>query len=165
VQKVRVINLSLGGPKDPLIAELVKGAFSRGSVIVAAAGDKGLTTYPPYPAALPEVIAVAAVDIKEKPYAEGFKGSFIDLCAPGVDIMTTQPGDKYNFHTGTSMAAAYITGSVALLLQKHPNLKPKEVRSLLEKSAKDCGPPGKDKQFGCGLVDLERLLEIANKQL
>jgi len=159
LQKVRVINLSLGGPKDPLIAELVKEAFSQGIIIVAAAGDKGLTTYPPYPAALTEVIAVAAVDIKGKPYAEGIKGDFITLCAPGVDIMTTQPGDKYNFCTGTSMAAAYVTGAVALLLQKHPNLKPKEVCSLLENSAKDCGPPGRDKEFGWGLVDLKRLLD------
>jgi len=159
VQKVQVINLSLGGPKDPLIADLVKEAFARGIVIVAAAGDKGLTTYPPYPAALPQVIAVAAVDIKGKPYAEGIKGDFITLCAPGVDIMTTLPGDKYNFCTGTSMATAYVTGTVALLLQKHPHLKPKEVRSLLERSAKDCGPPGRDKQFGGGLVNLKKLLD------
>jgi hypothetical protein len=159
VQKVRVINLSLGGPKDPLVADLVKEAFARESVIVAAAGDKGLTTYPPYPAALSEVIAVAAVDIKGKPYTEGIKGNFIDLCAPGVDIMTTQPGDKYNFYTGTSMAAAYITGAVALLLQQQPRLKPHDVQSLLEKSAKDCGPPGKDKQFGYGLVDMKKLFE------
>lgn len=159
VQKVQVINLSLGGPKDSLIAELVKEAFSRGSVIVAAAGDKGLTTYLPYPAALPEVIAVAAVDIKGKPYAEGIRGGFIDFCAPGVDIMTTTPGNKYNFYTGTSMAAAYVTGAVALLLQKYPNLSPEKARFLLEKSAKYCGPPGRDKQFGCGLVDLKRLLD------
>lgn len=164
LQKVRVINLSLGGPKDPLISELVEEAFARGNVIVAAAGDKGLTNYPTYPAALPQVIAVAAVDIKGNPYAEGIKGDFITLCAPGVDIMTTLPEDKYNFCTGTSMAAAYITGAVVLLLQKHPHLKPKEVRSLLEKSAKDCGPPGRDKEFGYGLVDLKRLLEIQNKK-
>jgi hypothetical protein len=159
VQKVQVINLSLGGPKDLLITELITEAFSRGIILVAAAGDKSLTNYPPYPAALPGVIAVAAVDIKGKPYAEGIKGGFIDLCAPGVDIMTTLPGDKYNFCTGTSMAAAYVTGAVALLLQKHPNLKPKEVRSLLENSAKDCGPPGRDKEFGCGIVDVEKLLD------
>ncbi|MBN1255759.1 MAG: S8 family serine peptidase [Deltaproteobacteria bacterium] len=159
IQTVQVINLSLGGPKDPLIIDLVKEAFARGIIIVAAAGDKSLTTYPPYPAALPEVIAVAAVDIKSKPYAEGIKGDFITLCAPGVDIMTTQPGEKYDFYTGTSMAAAYASGAVALLLQKHPNLRPEEVRSLLEKSAKDYGPPGKDKQFGSGLVDLKKLLD------
>jgi hypothetical protein len=159
VQKVQVINLSLGGPKDPLITEFIKEAFARDIVVVAAAGDKGLINYPPYPAALPEVIAVAAVDIKVKPYAEGIRGGFITLCAPGVDIMTTQPGDKYNFCTGTSMAAAYVTGAVALLLQKHPNLKPKEVCSLLENSAKDCGPAGRDKEFGCGLVDLKKLLD------
>jgi hypothetical protein len=158
VQKVRVINLSLGGPKDPLIGELVEEAFSRDIVIVAAAGDKGLSTYPPYPAALDEVIAVAAVDNKGKPYAEGINGDFISLCAPGVDIMTTQPGDKYNFYTGTSMATAYVTGAVALLLQKYPGLKPEKVRALLEQSAKDCGPPGRDKEFGCGLVELKKLL-------
>jgi len=159
VQKVSVINLSLGGPKDPLISELVEEAFAQNIVIIAAAGDKGLTTYPPYPAALPQVIAVAAVDIKGKPYAEGVKGDFITLCAPGVDIMTTAPGDKYNFFTGTSMATAYVTGAVALLLQKYPGLKPEKVRALLEQSAKDCGPPGRDKEFGCGLVDLKKLLD------
>jgi subtilisin family serine protease len=73
--------------------------------------------------------------------------------------MTTAPGDKYNFFTGTSMAAAYVSGAVALLLQKYPHLKPQEVRSLLEKSSKDCGPPGRDKAFGCGLLDLKKLLD------
>ena len=164
LQKVRVINLSLGGPKDPLIAELVKEASSRGIVIVAAAGDKGLTNYPPYPAALPEVIAVAAVDIKGNPYTEGIQGDFIDLCAPGVDIMTTTPGDKYNFYTGTSMAAALVTGAVTLLLQRRPDLKPRQVQSLMEQSAKDLGAPGKDKQFGWGLIDLNKLLYEAKKQ-
>ena len=85
VGPTRAINLSLRGPKDPLITNLVKEAFSQNIVVVAAAGDKGLTNYPPYPAALPEVIAVAAVDIKWKPYAEGIKGDFVTLCAPGVD--------------------------------------------------------------------------------
>jgi subtilisin family serine protease len=73
--------------------------------------------------------------------------------------MTTAPGDKYNFFTGTSMAAAYITGAIALLLQKHPDLKPQQVQSLLEQSAKDLGPPSRDTQFGNGLVDLKKLLE------
>jgi subtilisin family serine protease len=159
LQKVRVINLSLGGPKDPLIAELIQEAFARGIVIVAAAGDKSLSNYPPYPAAIDEVIAVAAVDINKKAYSEGIQGDFIDLCAPGVDIMTTAPGDKYNCYSGTSMAAAYVTAAVALLLQRRPDLKPKQVRSLLEQSARDLGAPGKDKQFGCGLLDLKRLLD------
>ena len=163
-QKVGVINLSLGGPGDPLIRELIHEAFSRHIVIVAAAGDKGLPHYPPYPAAFSEVIAVAAVDIQHKPYAEGIAGDFIDICSPGVDIMTTQSGDKYNFYTGTSMAAAYVTGAVALLLQRHPDLKPDQVRSLLEGSATDLGPPGRDKQFGWGLIDLERLLEEVKKE-
>jgi subtilisin family serine protease len=163
VQEVRVINLSLGGPKDTLIRGLVEEAYARDIVIVAAAGDKGLTTYPPYPAALPEVIAVAAVDIKGKPYAEGIEGDFITICAPGVDIMTTAPGDKYNFFTGTSMAAAYVTGAVALLLQKTPHLKPQQVRSCLEKATTDLGAMGIDKQFGWGLIDVKKLCEQDTK--
>jgi subtilisin family serine protease len=161
LQKVRVINLSLGGPKDPLIAELIQEAFARGIVIVAAAGDKSLGSYPPYPAAIDEVIAVAAMDIRGKPYAEGMQGDFIDLCAPGVDIMTTAPGDKYNCYSGTSMAAAYVTGAVTLLLQRRPDLKPRQVQSLLEHSANDLGIPGKDKQLGWGLIDLKKLLKEA----
>ena len=159
LQKVRVINLSLGGPKDPLVAELIKEAFARGIVIVAAAGDKSLSNYPPYPAALDEVIAVAAVDKKGKPYAEGLHGDFIDLCAPGVDIMTTAPTEKYNCYSGTSMAAAYVTAAIALLLQKHPHLKPNQVQSLLEQSARDLGASGRDKECGCGLVNVKKLLD------
>jgi subtilisin family serine protease len=156
-----VINLSLGGPQDPLIAELIQEAYSRDIVIVAAAGDKGIGSYPPYPAALSQVIAVAAVDIKGKPYAEGMQGDFIDICAPGVDIMTAAPGDKYNYYSGTSMAAAYATATVVLLLQRHPDLKPRKVQSLLEQSAKDLGASGRDKQFGRGLIDLKKLLQEA----
>jgi subtilisin family serine protease len=159
LQKVRVINLSLGGPKDPLIVELIQEAFARGVVIVAAAGDKCLTSYPPYPASIDEVIAVAAVDIRGKPYAEGMQGDFIGICAPGVDIMTTAPGDKYNCYSGTSMAAAYVTGAVALLLQRRPDLKPRQVRSLLEQSARDLGASGRDKQLGWGLINLKKLLK------
>lgn len=164
IQNAQVINLSLGGPKDQLIAELIQEALARGIIIVAAAGDKGLPNYPPYPAALPQVIAVAAVDHQGKPYAEGIKGEFIDLCAPGVDIMTTFPGDKYNFATGTSMAAAYVTGGIALLLQQRPDLKPDQVRSLLERSSSDLGPRGKDGLYGWGLLDLKRLLQEANRR-
>lgn len=159
LQKVKVVNLSLGGPRDPLITELIKGAFSRGIVLVAAAGDKGLPNYPTFPAALPEVIAVTAVDLNKEPYSEGIKGEFIDLCAPGVDIITTTPGNKYNFYTGTSMAAAFVSGSVALLLQVHSDLQPSEVYKVLEVTAMDLGSPGKDTQFGWGVINVSEAIK------
>lgn len=153
-QRVRVINLSLGGPRDPLVEELIKEAFRRGTVIVAAAGDRGLRSYPPYPAAFPEVIAVAAVDARGEPYSQGVRGSFIDLSAPGVDIISTSPGDGYNFFHGTSMAAAFVSGAVALLLQLHPELDPAQVLTALQRTARDLGQPGRDDQFGWGLLNL-----------
>lgn len=153
-QRVRAVNLSLGGPRDPLVEELVREAFRKGTVIVAAAGDRGLRSYPPYPAALPEVIAVAAVDPRGEAYSQGVRGDFIDLSAPGVDIISTSPGDGYGFFHGTSMAAAFVSGAVALLLQLHPELGPAEVLKALQRMARDLGQPGRDDQFGWGLVNL-----------
>ncbi|RLA87224.1 MAG: hypothetical protein DRG40_00930 [Deltaproteobacteria bacterium] len=156
----RVVNLSLGGPHDPLIGRLIKVASSQGVVFVAAAGDRGLRVYPPYPAALPEVIAVGAVDKEGRPYSEGLEGRFIDLCAPGVDIISTAPGNRYNFFNGTSMASAFVSGVVALVLQENPNLTPEGIGQLLRETAHDLGPHGKDEQFGWGLLQVKEALDF-----
>ncbi len=154
IQKAaRVINLSLGGPKDMLVTRLVDEAVNRGSVVVAAAGNDGPRGQPSFPAALPNVIAVTAVDAQEQLYAEATQGDFIDLAAPGVEILSTGPGNKFLVSSGTSLATAFVTGTVALALQQHPGLSPQAVQALLEQTAKDLGPPGKDPQFGSGLVD------------
>ncbi len=156
----KVVNLSLGGPHDPLIRRLIKVASSQGVVFVAAAGDRGLGVYPPYPAALPEVIAVGAVDKEGRPYSQGLEGRFIDLCAPGVDIISTAPGNRYNFFDGTSMASAFVSGAVALLLQENPNLTPEGIGRVLRETARDLGPHGKDERFGWGLLQVKEALDF-----
>jgi hypothetical protein len=151
-----IINLSLGGPAGPeekLLKQILDVATSRGIVVVAAAGNNGPRGQPGFPAALPSVIAVTAVDAKEQLYPYATQGDFVDLAAPGVEIVSTSPGSKFLVSSGTSLAAAFVTGAAALVLQEKPHLSPQAVQTLLERTAKDLGPPGKDRQFGSGLVD------------
>lgn len=149
----RVINLSVGGPADLLLPRLVDRAVELGTIVVAAAGHAGPGAPAPYPAALPKVIAVTAVDAKDALYPRATRGEFIDLAAPGVEIMTTAPGERFNAHSGTSMAAAHVSGVAALLLEVSPHISPEELQRVLEETAEDLGPPGKDRLFGSGRID------------
>ncbi|HEX4946904.1 MAG TPA: S8 family peptidase, partial [Blastocatellia bacterium] len=106
--QARIINLSLGGPKEPLLAQLVQTAHARGIVLVAAAGNDGLKGEPKYPAAYAEVIAVSATNNKDELYTAATRGTYIDLVAPGVEVMSTVPDNKFNSFTGTSMAAPHV---------------------------------------------------------
>jgi Subtilase family len=150
----RVINLSVGGPQDKLLARLINEAVKRNIVVVAAAGNDGIKGQPRYPAALDNVIAVTAVDIDRQLYRQATRGNFIDLSAPGVEIVSVGPGARFPISSGTSFAAAYVTGTIALMLEQKSDLTPRETQARLEKAAADLGAPGKDDQFGSGLVDI-----------
>ena len=154
----RVINLSLGGPADLLLPRLIDRAVELGTVVVAAAGNAGPLAPAPFPAALPKVVAVTAVDAKDALYSMATHGEFIDVAAPGVEIMTSLPGERFNVFSGTSMAAAHVSGVVALLLQLSPRASPEEVQRILEETAEDLGAPGKDRLFGAGRVDACRAI-------
>jgi subtilisin family serine protease len=152
-QKARVINMSLAGPKDKLVVMLVDAAVSGGAAVLAAVGNNGPQGPPGYPAALDNVIAVTAVDANEQLFRYATQGPFTDLAAPGVDILGTIPGNHQILLSGTSLATAYASGAAALLLQRQTNLEPSRLQALLERSAKELGPPGKDPQYGSGLLD------------
>ncbi|HET6893175.1 MAG TPA: S8 family serine peptidase, partial [Pyrinomonadaceae bacterium] len=79
--------------------------------------------------------------------------------APGVDVISTQTGDRFNVFTGTSMAAPHVSGVIALIIQKRLRGSPLDIRNLLERSARDLGPPGRDRLFGSGSVDACKSLE------
>src|SRR5947207_6144081 len=121
-ENVQVINLSLGGPRDRLLARLLDSALSRGITIVSAVDatlrDSG------FPASHRGVLAVAADDVHDIP------GNA--LLGPGTDIPTTVIGGKWGFVTGSSFAAAHVTGLVALLRELAPNLPAREMREALE---------------------------------
>ena len=155
-KKAAVINMSLGGPagvEDKLLKRMVDEAVGRGAFVVAAAGNDGAKARPGFPAALPNVVAVTAVDSKDQLYASATQGDFIALAAPGVEIVSTSPGGKLLVSSGTSLATAFVSGTAALALQQQPHLSPRALQSLLERTAQDLGPAGKDPQFGNGLVN------------
>jgi subtilisin family serine protease len=120
-ENAQVINLSLGGPRDRLLERLLDTALSRGIAIVGAAdpdiGDGG------FPASHRGVLAVAGDD--------GHDVAGDILLAPGRDIPTTLVDQKWGFVTGSSFAAAHVTGLVALLRELAPDLRPQQLRNAL----------------------------------
>ncbi|MEW6210636.1 MAG: S8 family serine peptidase [Acidobacteriota bacterium] len=158
-KSANIINLSLGGPRDPIVSQLVRAAFARKIALVAAAGNGGPGASPVYPAAISKVIAVSAIDVRDQLYSMASRGGYIDLAAPGVDILSAQPENRYNLLTGTSMAAPHVSGVAALILQLKPDLSAGEIKTLLESTARDLGAAGKDDSFGSGCVDALRATE------
>jgi subtilisin family serine protease len=156
----RVINLSLGGPHDALVTRLVERAETLGTLVVAAAGNQGANALPLYPAALETVVAVSAVDAKDEPYAADSRGDFVDLAAPGVEVLTTAPGARYSAQTGSSLAAAHVSAVAALVLEHRASLSPRELRALLGDTARAL-PADARGAFGRGRVDACRALERA----
>lgn len=117
----QVINLSLGGPRDRLLERLLDTALSRGITVVGAAnpdiGDGG------FPASHRGVLAIAGDDAHD--VAKDI------LRAPGQDVPTTVVEGKWSFVTGSSFAAAHVSGLVALLRELAPNLQPLQIREVL----------------------------------
>ncbi|MGF1501766.1 MAG: S8 family serine peptidase [Paracoccaceae bacterium] len=122
IERVDIVNMSLAGPDDPLLGELVAAARARGTVVVAAIGP---TPERSFPAARPGVIAVG-------PWPEGRAARTPPhLRAPGEDVLSTAPFGEYDFFSGSSMAAAYVTGGVALLLELAPGLSAESAERAL----------------------------------
>jgi hypothetical protein len=149
----KVINMSFAGPHDPAIERLLAAARAKGVVLIAAAGNAGPKSPPLFPAADPNVIAVSATDAGDRLFAASNRGRHIAIAAPGVDILLPAPGGSYQVTSGTSFAAAHVSGVAALILERQPQLSPDSVKRILLSAARDLGPRGRDDQFGAGLAD------------
>ncbi len=157
-QGARVINMSFAGPADPRLREALAKAKEKGIVLVAAAGNAGPNSPPLFPAADPNVIAVTATNADDALFAGANRGNYISVAAPGVAIYAPAPEGSYQLTTGTSVAAAEVSGVAALLIERNPSLTPAEVRKILMDTAKDLGPKGRDRDFGAGLVNALKAL-------
>jgi subtilisin family serine protease len=151
----RVINLSFAGPNDPLVERAVAAAHRKGIVLVGAAGNAGPSSEPLYPAAYPEVIAVTATDAKHELYSAANRGSYISVSARGVDVIVAHVNNEYGTDSGTSFAAATVSGIVALMLEKRPSASPDEIRAALQNTATSVTGKGRNESFGYGLVDAD----------
>ncbi|HEU4964506.1 MAG TPA: S8 family serine peptidase [Bacilli bacterium] len=161
----RVINMSLGEYNDSdYLHDAIKYAYDKGAVIVSAMGNDGIDT-PSYPAAYPEVIAVAANDETTESALFSNWGPHTSVSAPGVSIPSTYPGKRYVAMSGTSMATPHVAGVAALLLSINPDLTPKDVRHILESTADDLGPEGKDEYYGYGQINVAKAVRAARATL
>lgn len=164
-QQVDIVNMSVGGRREDRLLQLgVATAVSRGSAVVAAAGNEGPNGPPSYPAALDGVVAVTAVDARQQLYRYATQGVFVDLSAPGVEIISTAPGNQFPVCSGTSFATAYVSGALALLRQADPSSSAAALVSVLQSTAQDLGPGGRDAQFGDGLINVCAALRALNPQ-
>jgi subtilisin family serine protease len=158
-----VISMSLGGPDSQTLYNAVKYAYSYGVVLVAAAGNDGASS-PSCPACYSEVIAVGAID--QSYNVPSWSNRNPDVVAPGVNILSTYPGNKYAYMSGTSMACPHVSATVALIealrlaagLRK---LTPDEVMNVLRSTAIDLASQGYDELYGYGLVDSYAALQKA----
>ena len=165
---VGVINMSLGGdtPTRDLRAAIAE-AIARGAVVVAAAGNDGMSgsrfTPYSYPASFPGVISVAAAG------ADGQRAFFSDrnasvvLSAPGVNVVGAGPGGSYLEGSGTSPASAIVAGVAALIRSRYPRLSPVQVEQAMVSSASHRPAGGYSPDVGFGEVDAPAALTAAAK--
>ncbi len=166
-----VLSLSWGSAaKSETIAEAIDYAYNMGAVIVAAAGNSETDARNFYPAALWDVITVAATDPSDNLAGFSNFGSKIDVAAPGVDILSLQaagtsmgtpvsPG--YTRLQGTSMATPHVSGLAALLLAEHPEYSNEDVRQAIRTTAQGVAEGAIDLNFGYGRVDAANAVALA----
>ena len=149
-----IVSMSLGGGgySQPF-QDVINEANDNGVLIIAAAGNGGVTTETYYPAAYDNVTAVAATDINNDVAWFSNSGSYVDIAAPGVDIRSTWNNGLYNTISGTSMSCPHVTGVAALVLAQNMSMTPSDVEDILILTAIDLGELGPDIIYGNGLVN------------
>lgn len=149
--KVATVNMSLAGPRNAVLDRVIRDASSKGLQVVAAAGNGGPTAPPAYPAALPGVIAVTAVDKDRRIYRYANHGKYIAVAAHGVAVTAARSGGGYARFDGTSFATPHVTAWVARCRGTGGDAA--ACRSKLQTTARDAGPQGFDEIYGHGVID------------
>ncbi len=146
-----VANMSLGADSAPSSLETYIDYAAENTLLVCAAGNSGGPVG--YPAKYAKCLAVSALKSDNTLPPWSCRGPEVELCAPGVDILSTLPGNKYGTLSGTSMAAPHVSGAAALCRGTHRGMDMDHIRNILKSTANDLGNPGKDDNYGYGMVD------------
>jgi subtilisin family serine protease len=128
-----IINLSLAGPPDPLLSRLLAMAMEQNIIVVTASADSSSENQS-FPASLNFVIATQAAETATQAAASGYR-----VNAPGRDILTTAPASGYSFMSGSSLAAAHVSGVVALMREREPDLSADQAAMLLQGAERRVG--------------------------
>jgi subtilisin family serine protease len=162
--KADIICMSLGSPKaDSQIHHAVRAAHAAGLIVVCAAGNDGSAVN--YPAAFQETIGVGAVDKDGKACEYSSRGKEIAVAAPGSDITSCWIDNGYATISGTSMAAPFVAGTLALYVssarKNGKKVNHADVMEALAKTCTDAGDAGRDPLYGWGLIDPHKLVNYS----
>jgi subtilisin family serine protease len=151
-ERVPVINISLVGPANSLLEQVIRIVTARGHIVVAAVGNDGPSAPPLYPAAYPEVVAVTGVDSHQRVLIEACRGKHVDFAAPGADMAAAGLNTEFALVRGTSFAAPIAAGLFARQLTDVDRAHAAAAIAALTAQAVDLGARGPDKVYGNGLV-------------
>lgn len=143
----RVITISLVGPRNALLERAVAAAQSQGVIIVAAVGNDGPAAPPAYPASYDGILAVTAVDRRDRALIEAGKARHLDYAAPGADLRARNAEGKRTRVRGTSFAVPFVAARAAA----HTGSR-SQIVAQLDKEAIDLGKKGADDIYGRGLL-------------
>jgi subtilisin family serine protease len=151
-EKVPVINVSLVGPRNLALENVVRVVIARGYIVVAAVGNDGPAAKPLYPASYPGVVGVTGVDARQKALLEACRGPQVDFAAPGADMAAAMIAPTYAAVRGTSFAAPIVAGMLAMQMSAPDSAAAEKAIARLVSQAVDLGSRGFDKTYGNGLV-------------
>jgi subtilisin family serine protease len=160
-----IVVLSVGLHREsPYMRDIVSYAEKQGVLLVAAAGNDGVSlgskASVKFPAAYPTVLSVGGARADRTADPRSNPGSELDLMAPW-HVYTTALGGGYKKEEGTSMAAPQAAAAAALVLAQNPGFKPYDVRELLRQTARDMGQAGFDTKSGYGLLQVDKAVTAA----
>jgi subtilisin len=153
-----ILSMSLGGTSAPsALKSMCDLAWKEGAILVAAAGSSLDSAGVNHPAKYDSVIAVSNIDSTNVIHPASNRGPEVELCAPGVAVVSTLPGGGYGTMSGTTMACSHVSGAAALAWGTHRYSDNVTIRRLLAWRADNLGSPGRDDEYGYGRVDAEQV--------
>lgn len=163
---MKILSMSLGGTGAPAALETIcNAAFDRGLLLVAAAGNSGAPVPPAtssvgQPGRYKKVIAVSAIDNANVIASFSSRGPEVEICAPGVNVLSCAPGGGYATKSGTSMACPHVAGGAAVVWGAHRFATNVQIFNLLAATADNLGAPNWDPLYGYGRLDVDQAAEM-----
>lgn len=160
--KPDIVNMSLGGksPQGQIFHDLLKELYKLNIPVVCAMGNYG-ENYSCFPANYPETIGVASFKKDRNISTFSSRGQDTDFALPGENILTTNLNNQYSIVNGTSFAAPFLSGLIAIILsegkKKNIQYTIEQLKNILIQSCDDYGSAGKDNLFGYGIININKL--------